>query len=135
MCSHAWILTCLDGHMLPYSHALIILCSHAHILWWSHTPMLIHINIHKFDIHPHKHALRWLFVYMLGGLNEHAIGNSCTQILWWLCLNAKVIGRYMVCVLRWFNTQMFVCSHTCMLSCSHVQLIVTPSKEFFTNCH
>ena len=97
--SYALMLTCHDNHMILCWNALMITCSHTHMLWWSYTPMLTWFDlscslalIFTCLISTHMYTLGLWFDYILGCLSEHAIGRSCGQMLWRLCLNAGVMG-------------------------------------------
>ena len=119
-CLHASMIVCSHVHMIDFSHAWILTCLNAHMLmpWWSHAPMLTCLDDHLL---PCSHALTmlpWIYalmvvcshghthwysniwyphtctlddVYILGGLSNHAVGRLYTQMLWRLSLNAEVI--------------------------------------------
>ena len=128
------MLICFVDHMHLSSHAMMIECFHVYVLWWSHawtlwwlpTPvlkcfansMLTCIDIHMFDIHTHAHTLGWWNVYWLEGKNDCIVGRFNTQMSWWLCLNAEMIGRLQVRVFGCFNAYMHICSHDHMVVCS-----------------
>ena len=96
--------------------------------------MHIYIDIYMFNIHTHEHTLSWWYVFMLGGLSDHAIARLYDQMLWRLCLNTEVIRWWEVCVLGYFNAHMVLCSRACILplislytlmfKCSHIQLLL-----------
>ena len=117
--------------MIECFHVYVLWWSHAWTLWWLPTPvlkcfansMLTYIDIHMFDIHTHVHTLRWWNVYWLEGKNDCIVGRFNTQMSWWLCLNAEMIGRLQVCVFGCFNAYMHICSHDRMVVCSQALLI------------
>ena len=146
---HSLMFKSFDDHMLPCLHALLIACLltcmpsffYDWALWWllAHMfkgfddCMLTCIDIHKFDIHTQVQT-RWSWnVYRLGGISDRAVGCMCTQIVWRLCLNVKVITRLKVCVLRYLNAHMLVCSHDHILVRSHYQMLVC-SHALLTTC-
>ena len=88
-CSLVYLIWSLHSHMSTRFDHHMLTCSHTYMLWWLHAPMLTRINILKFDIHTLEDTLGWWFIYMLGGLSEHAVRCSRTQMFWRLCLNAK----------------------------------------------
>ena len=121
--SYAFMFTCFDNHILPCSHAFMIIHFYVHMLWWSYAPtstcfkenmptciyafmlicsctfwlgapMLTCItNIHYRDIHEHVHTHEWRYIYMLRDWKTRIVGCLGPHMLWWSCINPKVIGR------------------------------------------
>ena len=122
--------------------------SFACTLWWLSTPllkffddrMLTIIDFHLFDIHTHLHTLGWWNVYRLEGKSNRVVGHSCAHMLWCLCLNVEVVGRFEVCVLRCLNAHklicypyhMLVCSHTLLITSQHIYLLWRSNVSIFT---
>ena len=66
----------------------------------------------------------WSTIYLyLGDRIVHVVGCLGIYMLWWLCLNSKVIEWQDICVLWGLNAHELVCSLSLLISCSHVYLL------------
>ena len=122
LCSHAFIFTCFYFHLFRWLYAPMFKCFYNHMPTYVNALMIAYLNALIFAclISIHMHTRGSWNVYRLGGINDHVVGLTCAQMLWWLCLNAGEIGRLEVCVLRFFSAHRLVCSHDVMLKCEHL---------------